>query len=475
MRLLLIAVFTVFCATVLAQTRWHTATAKKGFTPDKDPFYKPPGGWKDKDPGDILRWRKIEPKFLYTDFDVKEAYQLLYRTSMNKESEPAYTVTTVLVPRGAKKDTLVAGVEAVDANAPQCAPSYGYLGGALDQASVGFSLDEVLFLPYLEMGHIVTVPDHGGSTLGAFAAGRLEGHMTLDGIRATLNFERLGLSKKTKVAGFGYSGGALALGWAAALHPNYAPDINAVGWAFGGTPTDLNSTVNYASGRLLSGFIVSGINGIVRAYPNVRDYAMDQLTDAGRAAFEFSNTHCWQDVVAKYAFTDLRTKKYAKRGKDLFDTPDIQHIFNELKMYHKKEDTPSVPVLMYHGKSDEVIPYDSALHTAKKWCERDANVHFITYDSPILEHAVTEVTASARAAEFIRDQLNGKDTVTKCKFEYSNTALFQPDVLGNDLENAMQTILDVFGDKVGPGDYKLKAKIMAKHDGGHKKRHVRRS
>ena len=76
MRLLLIAVFTVFCATVLAQTRWHTATAKKGFTPDKDPFYKPPGGWKDKDPGDILRWRKIEPKFLYTDFDVKEAYQL---------------------------------------------------------------------------------------------------------------------------------------------------------------------------------------------------------------------------------------------------------------------------------------------------------------------------------------------------------------------------------------------------------------
>ena len=100
----------------------------------------------------------------------------------------------MLVPYNARNDTLVAGLEAMDANAPQCAPSYGFLGGALDQASDGFSLDEIEMLPYLTMGHILTVPDHEGPKY-AFAAGRLEGLMTLDGIRATLNFEKLGLGK----------------------------------------------------------------------------------------------------------------------------------------------------------------------------------------------------------------------------------------------------------------------------------------
>lgn len=463
MRLLVRGVLAILCVVATAQEQWDTATARKGFTPDKDPFYKPAHGWADKKPGDILRWRKIEPKFLYSDFKVKEAYQLLYRTTLNKKSEAAHTVTTVLVPHGAKNDTLVAAVEAIDSNPAKCSPSYGYLGGALDQASEAFTLDEVLFMPYLEMGHIVTVPDHEGSTLGAFAAGRLEGHMTLDGIRATLNFGRLALSKKTKVAGYGYSGGALALGWTAALHGSYAPDINAVGWAFGGTPTDVNATIDYASGRLLSGFVVSGINGVVRAYPHVRDYAMGQLTEAGQRALDFADTHCWQDLLVEYPFTDLRTTKFTKRGKRVFDTREIEALFDELKMYRKKEDTPQAPVLMYHGKNDEVIPYDAARHTAEKWCERGGKVHFITYDSPVLEHAVTEVTASARAVAFVRDQLDGKDTVGECRFETTNTALFEPGVLGASLKSAMQTILDVFGDKVGPADRKLKERIKANH------------
>lgn len=464
--------FALFSATVFAQEQWKKATARKGLTPDIDKFYKPPIGWQDKKPGEILRWREIEPKFLYSDFKVKEAYQLLYRTSWNNASQPSYTVTTVLVPYNARNDTLVAGLEAMDANAPQCAPSYGFLGGALDQASDGFSLDEIEMLPYLTMGHILTVPDHEGPKY-AFAAGRLEGLMTLDGIRATLNFEKLGLGKNTKVAGYGYSGGALTLGWAAALHPSYAPDINAVGWAFGGTPTDVNATINHASGGLLSGFLISGVMGVVTAYSNVYDYALEQLTGAGLAARRYALSHCWQDVIVKYAFTDIRTKHYAKRGSKIFDTPAIQQIFNELKMYHNKNDTPKAPVLMYHAKNDEVIPYKEALLTAKTWCSHGADVHFITYDSPVLEHATTEVTATARSVEFLRDRLNGKAKPGKCQYEYSNTALFQPGVLGSDLQNAFQTILDVFGQKVGPGDKILKSNIMKKHKAANGGKHKR--
>ena len=81
MQFLFALTFALFSATVFAQEQWKKATARKGLTPDIDKFYKPPIGWQDKKPGEILRWREIEPKFLYSDFKVKEAYQLLYRTS----------------------------------------------------------------------------------------------------------------------------------------------------------------------------------------------------------------------------------------------------------------------------------------------------------------------------------------------------------------------------------------------------------
>ena len=260
---------------------------------------------------------------------------------------------------------------------------------------------------------------------------------------------------------------------AVVIPPSSASDAVGSRDALNPAATDVNATINHASGGLLSGFLISGVMGVVTAYSNVYDYALEQLTGAGLAARRYALSHCWQDVIVKYAFTDIRTKHYAKRGSKIFDTPAIQQIFNELKMYHNKNDTPKAPVLMYHAKNDEVIPYKEALLTAKTWCSHGADVHFITYDSPVLEHATTEVTATARSVEFLRDRLNGKAKPGKCQYEYSNTALFQPGVLGSDLQNAFQTILDVFGQKVGPGDKILKSNIMKKHKAANGGKHKR--
>ena len=91
------------------------------------------------------------------------------------------------------------------------------------------------------MGWIVSSPDYEGPG-SSFSAGRLSGHGVLDGLRAALNFgSTLGLSSGVKVAGFGYSGGAIATGWAAALQPSYAPELTSklVGWSYGGTPANI--------------------------------------------------------------------------------------------------------------------------------------------------------------------------------------------------------------------------------------------
>lgn len=103
------------------------------------------------------------------------------------------------------------------------------------------------------MGYIVTSSDYEGPN-AAFGAGPLAGHGVLDAIRATLAFPTLKLPKGTGVVGVGYSGGAIATGWAAALQPSYAPELPILGWAQGGTPANISATVQYIDGGLFSGF-----------------------------------------------------------------------------------------------------------------------------------------------------------------------------------------------------------------------------
>ncbi|WFD35075.1 hypothetical protein MCUN1_001924 [Malassezia cuniculi] len=443
---------------VLSASAQNLTYPQEGFTPAVDPFYDPPSGWEDKQPGDILRWREIKPSFLNTNMSVEHAYQVLYRTSHNSPSEPSHTVTTIFVPYNHRPNALVVSAVAEDANADKCAISYSFLGGAY----TGDTSFDIHMMPYLSMGYITTVPDHEGP-LNAFGAGRLEGYMTIDGIRAALNFEKLNLSASSPIAGYGYSGGAIALGWAASLQPKYAPELNIVGWAFGGTPANLKGLIDFTSGKLFSGFIVGGCAGVVDAYPSIHDYVNRTLTDEGKAALQFAREHCWSDVVAKYAFTDLRTTRYAKNGRQLFEADEVKHVFDELIMGKHQDETPTAPTLVYHAVHDEIVPYDDALTAVKQWCKWGANVHMITYDNILLDHITTEYTAVARAVQFLRARLNGEPAADHCVYEYSTTALFQPGVLGEDLRNVMEVILAYFGKHIGEGSSILKSRIRSNH------------
>ena len=209
-------------------------------TPRKDPFYEPPHGWEKKEPGTILKSRTIQPGvFQYLKYDMT-AYQLLYRTTAL--DEPSHTVTTVLVPQHAEKDKLVLVAPYVDADGPECAPSYTVQAGSQLKVDLIGSIQTLLWTALLNEGWIVTVPDHLGP-MNAFAAGRLEAHMLLDGARATLQYSKLGLHEHTKVVGYGYSGGGISGGWAASLQQKYAPNLNIVGWVLGGMPANIHKLI----------------------------------------------------------------------------------------------------------------------------------------------------------------------------------------------------------------------------------------
>lgn len=420
-----------------------------------DPFYQPEDGWKNKEPGDILRWREIHPKFIGGNFNVASAYQLLYRTSQNTPDQPDHTVTTILVPHNAKKNSLVVGSVAQDANGKQCTPSAGYTYNS--QTNVVFMLDETFFLQYLQEGYTMTIPDKEGPK-NAFAAGRMEGYMTLDAIRATLAFSKLGLSKNTKVAGYGYSGGSITLGWASALKPAYAPELNVIGWAYGGTPSNLSGTVEKLDDTIFAGLVAAGIAGVSDVYPEVQSYLKKVLTPTGKKALQFCREHCLADIILKFPFESFKTTKYQNRGPDVFKNAAVQKMFTELTMGLKSHETPDAPVYMYHGQQDEIIPYGDAMKTAKAWCRNGAQIQFMSYSHPEMGHFVTEITGSVPAFHFIRDRFNNKELPSGCHFKTSDTLVFKPETLGGNAEEIIDAILSVFGHHIGPEANVLAAK-----------------
>lgn len=207
----------------------------------------------------------------------------------------------------------------------------------------------------------MTVPDKEGPT-NSFTAGRMEGYMTLDSVRATLAFSKLNLSKNTRVAGYGYSGGAITLGWASSLKPSYAPELNVIGWAYGGTPSNLSGTINHIDNTVFSGIILSGLTGIRDVYPKIREYLSSVLNAAGRRAIEFCHRSCLQEIILRYPFRSIYSYDFQTRGPRIFDEPVVQELFTELTMGLKAHETPDAPVFMYHAQQDEIVPYGDA-HT----------------------------------------------------------------------------------------------------------------
>ncbi len=96
-------------------------------------------------------------------------------------------------------------------------------------------------------GWVVSVPDHEGRD-GMWGTPHEPGYRVLDGLRATLNFERFGLADDSRVGLWGYSGGGLASAWAAEVHADYAPELNIVGAVLGSPVGDLGNTFRRLNG-----------------------------------------------------------------------------------------------------------------------------------------------------------------------------------------------------------------------------------
>ncbi|CAO3626187.1 unnamed protein product [Cunninghamella echinulata] len=408
-------------------------------SPTVDPFYVPPTGFESAKEGSILKQRTLPPNALalLSAFpqNIEQVHQFLYRTT-DGLGNPTATVTTLMVPYNADPTKLVSYQVAEDSPYIECAPSYTFQKDS-GVAGVNTQVEILLIDTLLSRGWYVNVPDYEGPG-SYFTVGAMAGHGVLDSIRAVLSSTNTSkLHADAKVQMWGYSGGALATGWAVQLQPSYAPELSFIGAALGGTPVNINATLNAVDGSPFAGLVASGIIGLSQQYKELNDYVNQMIKPEKKQMFEESKKKCLGELILKYAFQ--RFSDFVTRP-DYLNDPIATKVINENIM--GQTDTPKIPLFMYHAKNDQIVPFAPAKTLVNNWCGKGATIEFV--QDELSEHVILAITGAANAIQFIINCFSGKDITMNCSTRTTLTSILYPgalEIFGKVIWDALNALL----------------------------------
>ncbi|WP_378734404.1 lipase family protein [Nocardia brasiliensis] len=363
-------------------------------TPLGDPFYVPPVGFESRKPGTVLAARPGGTGLTVLPLISTE---LLIRSTDAKD-KPVPVVATLLMPTapwtGPGPRPLVTLNPAIDSLGHKCAPSYELrmVSSKLWSAQIPLS-----------KGYAVLVPDHQGPRQ-AYAAGRMAGHAVLDSIRAAVQTPELGLQPDSPTVVTGYSGGAIASGWAAQLAPRYAPEVNLVGAAFGGVPADFEMLLHTMNGRdAASGVFLAATLGLAREYPEM----LDLMNDNGWRLARVSKDFC----MAAEEFVGIVAPIPVQALTDVAAPTELPFIREILAQNRLGALPPTVPVFMYHGLNEFWVPLAGAENLYADWCRGGTQVDFQVY---LGEHFIVSTSGIPGTNAWIDDRFAGKPVTPGC-------------------------------------------------------------
>ncbi|OMC08512.1 MULTISPECIES: lipase family protein [unclassified Mycobacterium] len=340
--------------------------------PSDDPFYQPPAGFQHAEPGTVFRSRDVELAFLGLIPQPIKATQLLYRT-MDLNGQPEATVTTVIVPAGlAEGQTcpLLSYQCAIDAVSSRCFPSYALRRKAKALGSLA-QLELFLIAAAVAEGWAVSVPDHEGLG-GTWGAPYEPGYRVLDGIRAVLNSERVGLSPSAPIGLWGYSGGGLASAWAAEMYGDYAPELDIVGAVLGSPVGDLGNTFRRLNGKFFAGLPALVVAALAHVYPDLDRVIKEHTNEEGRALLDSLETMTTAEAVIRMAGKNMGD--YLDEPlEDILSTPEISHVFQTIKLGAV---VPTPPVLIVQAVHDYLIDVNDIDELADAYSAGGADVSY---------------------------------------------------------------------------------------------------
>ncbi|MDT5094494.1 MAG: hypothetical protein QOH60_3857 [Mycobacterium sp.] len=366
--------------------------------PEDDRFYVPPPGFEHAAPGTVLRSRDVELAFMGLIRQKFTATQLLYR-STDRTGLPEATATTVLVPAERAPGNLCPVVSyqcAIDAVASRCFPSYALRRGSFALGALA-QLEFLLIAAALSEGWAVSVPDHEGSQ-GIWGAPYEPGYRVLDGVRAALRCDRLGLSASAPIGLWGYSGGGLASAWAAEVYADYAPELNVVGAVLGSPVGDLGSTFRRLNGTFFSGLPAMVVAALSRVYPELDRVIKRHATDDGVALLDSLQRMTTMEAVIRMANKDMDS--YVDRPlNEILDEPEVQFVFDDIKLGTA---VPGAPVLIVQAVHDRIVSVDDIDELTESYRAGGAAV---TYHRDMFsEHMLLHPMSAPMTLRWLRDR-----------------------------------------------------------------------
>jgi alpha-beta hydrolase superfamily lysophospholipase len=370
--------------------------------PSDDPFYQPPPGYQHAMPGTVLRSRDVELAFLGLIPQQAMATQLLYRTT-DLNGNPDATVTTVIVPADASPEhpcPVLSYQCAIDAVTTRCFPSYALRRNAWAVGALA-QLELLLITAALAEGWAVSIPDHEGRS-GMWGAPYEPGYFILDGVRAALGAERLGLSRSAPVGLWGYSGGGLATAWAAELCADYAPELDIVGAVLGSPVGDLGHTFRRLNGTFLSGLPAMVIAALTHIYPDLDRVIQEHANDEGRALLQRLERMTTVGAVLRMVKKDVGV--YLDRPlEEILMMPEVQHVFDSIKL---GATIPTPPVLIVQAVHDYLIDVEDIDELANTYSTGGADVTY--HRDAFNEHVLLHPLSAPMTLRWLQDRFAGR-------------------------------------------------------------------
>jgi hypothetical protein len=348
--------------------------------------------------------------------------QLLYRTT-DQLGRPTWNATSVLKPPIAlHPERVIAYGSFYDSLNRFDGPSYAVHGGRSSGAAAVHA-ETALMVPFLLEGYSVVIADTQGRTAD-FAAGPEYARTTLDSLRAAISAPSTGIGAKPDIALLGYSGGAIATSWAAALAPSYAPGINKriVGAAEGGLLVSPARNLDYVSGsQVWAGVLAMALIGASRAFGiNLRPY----LNAYGLGLFEKLDRASIAAVLG--AYPGLTWQKIAKpQFKDPEEIRIYVDVVNKLNLGTRP--SPTVPMFIGQGsggevegtpgtkpglgKGDGVMIAGDVRTLARKYCRAGTRISYRQYP---LSHFTTVPVWLPDAIAWVEQRFAGVAAPTSC-------------------------------------------------------------
>ena len=369
--------------------------------PQEAPFYHvDPGVLAAAAPGEILNSKDVS----MPAFAGYRVTAIAYR-STDTADRPVLATATVVRPHHAQPNGPVLSYQHyLNALGQRCAPTETLVNPTLETVQD----NAMAFLrPQLDRGWTVIIPDHLGPKV-AYPGGQLSARIVLDGMRAVRDDARFD-SAGARFGALGYSGGGIASAWVSLMHDEYAPDVNLVGVAQGGVPTDMTTMARMIGNtpHPAFGLAFAAAVGMAREYPEeIR--LEEKLTPGGWALYEQLRGRCTATLLTGGAF---RSVPMVLAGGDLLAERELMAAFaqNSIRL---SPDVPRVPVFMWHSRTDPLVPFWDAEETAQRYCREGTPLTWEPGIAP--EHLIGAVEKLPAAMDWLQRRFDGVPDGVAC-------------------------------------------------------------